>query len=71
MVQRPRGTRDFTPSEMRRRMALEQLLESTSQKFGYHRVQTPIFETLDLFTAKSGPASYLSCMHSRINPIEP
>ena len=55
MVQRPRGTRDFTPSEMRRRMALEQLLESTSQKFGYHRVQTPIFETLDLFTAKSGP----------------
>ncbi|DAC16060.1 MAG TPA: hypothetical protein D7H86_00285, partial [Candidatus Poseidoniales archaeon] len=55
MVQRPRGTRDFTPSEMRRRMALEQLLETTSQKFGYHRVQTPIFETLDLFTAKSGP----------------
>jgi histidyl-tRNA synthetase len=55
MVQRPRGTRDFTPIEMKRRLALENLLEKCSRSFGYSRVQTPIFESLDLFTAKSGP----------------
>ncbi len=55
MVQRPRGTRDFTPSVMNRRLAFENLLESKALSHGFKRVQTPIFETLDLFTAKSGP----------------
>lgn len=55
MVQRPRGTRDFTPDVMSRRLAFENLLESKAQSHGFKRVQTPIFETLDLFTAKSGP----------------
>ena len=55
MVQRPRGTRDFTPDVMSRRLAFESLLESKARSHGFKRVQTPIFETLDLFTAKSGP----------------
>ena len=55
MVQRPRGTRDFTPVIMNRRLAFENLLESKARTHGFKRVQTPIFESLDLFTAKSGP----------------
>ncbi len=55
MVQRPRGTRDFIPSTMRRRLAFENLLEKKAEIHGFKRVQTPIFESLDLFTAKSGP----------------
>ena len=55
MTQRPRGTRDFTPDVMNRRLAFENLLESKSKIHGFKRVQTPIFESLDLFTAKSGP----------------
>ena len=55
MVSRARGVRDFPPEAMRRRMVLENLLESKASAHGFNRVQTPIFETLDLFTAKSGP----------------
>lgn len=55
MVQRPRGTRDFGPAEMKRRLAFESLLENQALCHGFSRVQTPIFESLDLFTAKSGP----------------
>lgn len=55
MVQRPRGTRDFIPEVMNRRLAFENLLENKALSHGFKRVQTPIFETLDLFTAKSGP----------------
>ena len=55
MVQRPRGTRDFIPKVMNRRLAFEQLLEDCAQASGFNRVQTPIFESLELFTAKSGP----------------
>lgn len=55
MVSRARGVRDFPPEAMRRRMVLENLLESKAVTHGFNRVQTPIFETLDLFTAKSGP----------------
>ncbi|MGB0237022.1 MAG: histidine--tRNA ligase [Poseidonia sp.] len=55
MVQRPRGTRDFTPAAMKRRLALERLLEDVAQRHGFSRVQTPVFESLELFTAKSGP----------------
>ena len=54
-MQRPRGTRDFTPAAMKRRLALEHLLEDVAQRHGFSRVQTPVFESLELFTAKSGP----------------
>jgi len=56
VFQIPRGTRDFTPEEMQKRRYIEDKIRSTFQKFGYKEVQTPTFETLELFTAKSGEA---------------
>jgi histidyl-tRNA synthetase len=54
MYQIPRGTRDFTSTDMQKRRIVEERIKSTFQKFGYKEIQTPIFETLELFTAKSG-----------------
>ena len=54
MFQIPRGTRDFTPEEMQKRRYVEEKMRIAFQHFGYKEVQTPTFETLELFTAKSG-----------------
>ena len=54
MYQIPRGTRDFTPEEMQKRLYVEENIRSTFQSFGYREIQTPTFENLELFTAKSG-----------------
>ncbi len=56
MYQIPRGTRDFTSEEMFKRRYVEDSIKSTFQSFGYREVQTPTFENLELFTAKSGEA---------------
>lgn len=56
MIQRPRGTRDFTPNDMVIRRLIEQNLSSTAIKFGYQEVATPTFEHAELFTRKSGAA---------------
>jgi histidyl-tRNA synthetase len=50
----PRGTRDFTPEEMQKRRIVEEVMRNTFVLFGYHEIQTPTFENLELFTAKSG-----------------
>jgi histidyl-tRNA synthetase len=50
----PRGTRDFNPHEMQKRRYIEEVMCSTFKSYGYREVQTPTFETLELFTAKSG-----------------
>jgi len=52
----PRGTRDFTPEEMEKRRFVEENMRRTFKTFGYREIQTPTFETLELFTAKSGDA---------------
>ena len=54
MFKIPRGTRDFTPEEMQKRNYIEKGMRTTFRSFGYREVQTPTFETLELFTAKSG-----------------
>jgi histidyl-tRNA synthetase len=54
VFQLPRGTRDFTPEEMKKHRYVEENLVSTFRSFGYEEIQTPTFETLELFTAKSG-----------------
>lgn len=54
MFQIPRGTRDFTPDDMQKRRSVENAMRKVFQSFGYREVQTPAFETLELFTAKSG-----------------
>jgi len=50
----PRGTRDFSPEEMQKRNYIEKVMRNTFETFGYREIQTPSFETLELFTAKSG-----------------
>ncbi|MCK4995718.1 MAG: histidine--tRNA ligase [Thermoplasmatales archaeon] len=54
MFKIPRGTRDFTSEEMQKRRYVEEVMRKTFETFGYKQVQTPTFETLELFTAKSG-----------------
>ena len=54
MLKIPRGTRDFTSEEMQKRRYVEEVMRKTFETFGYKQVQTPTFETLELFTAKSG-----------------
>ena len=54
MFQLPRGTRDFTSKEMEKRKFVEEKIRSTFESYGYKEIQTPTFETLELFTAKSG-----------------
>ena len=52
MLKIPRGTRDFIPEEMDKRRYIEDCMRSTFHTFGYREIQTPTFETLDLFTLK-------------------
>ena len=54
MFERARGTRDFGPAEMGRRLAFEKMCEKVASCYGFQRVSTPTFERLELFTAKSG-----------------
>jgi len=56
VFQIPRGTRDHTPEQMEKRQALEEKIRATFKTYGYREIQTPTFETLELFTAKSGDA---------------
>ncbi len=56
MFQIPRGTRDFSPEDMQKRRYVENQMRTLFTQFGYGEVQTPTFENLELFTAKSGEA---------------
>jgi histidyl-tRNA synthetase len=53
---RPRGTRDLLPSEMGRRRVVESRLRDVAERWCYREVATPAFESLELFTLKSGAA---------------
>ncbi len=53
--ERPRGTNDYGPDEMARRRAVETALRDTAHRFGFREIGTPTFESLELFTTKSGP----------------
>ena len=54
-IQRPRGTRDFGPDEMAVRHQVAARMRAVFAAYGYREVQTPAFEELALFAAKSGP----------------
>ncbi len=54
--QRPRGTRDFSPDEMERRRAVEEIMRTTAHTFGFKEIATPTFEQTKLFTERSGEA---------------
>ena len=55
MFERPRGTNDWGPEEMAKRRFVESRFIQLAESFGFREVSTPMFESLDLFTAKSGP----------------
>ena len=55
MFDRPRGTNDWGPEDMAKRRVVESAFVRTAEAFGLREIQTPIFESLELFTAKSGP----------------
>src|SRR3989442_7350716 len=56
MFERPRGTNDWGPEDMAKRRFVESRFVQLAESFGFREDSTPTFESLDLFTAKSGPA---------------
>lgn len=55
MFERPRGTNDWGPEDMAKRRFVESRFVQLAESFGFREIATPTFESLDLFTAKSGP----------------
>ena len=50
----PKGTRDFSPSEIRRRNFIFDIIKSKFQKFGFSPIETPSIENLSTLTGKYG-----------------
>lgn len=50
----PKGTRDFSPSEMVRRNYIFETIGFVFKKYGYQEIQTPTMENLDTLTGKYG-----------------
>ena len=56
MFERPRGTNDWGPEDMAKRRFVDSRFIQLAESFGFREVSTPTFESLELFTSKSGPA---------------
>ncbi|RZN62794.1 MAG: histidine--tRNA ligase [Methanonatronarchaeia archaeon] len=54
LIQKPKGTRDFSPEEMEIRRLVEEKVRKICKKSGFREVKTPTFEYTDLFELKSG-----------------
>ena len=54
MVERPRGTRDFYPNEMRLRSWLFDKFHASSKAHGFEEYDSPILEYEELYTRKQG-----------------
>ena len=54
VIQPVKGTRDFYPEQMARRVWLYNTMRNVSESFGYQEYEAPILESLDLYAAKSG-----------------
>jgi len=50
----PRGTRDFSPTEMVRRNYIFDTIKSVFRKYGYQQIETPSMENLSTLTGKYG-----------------
>ncbi len=51
----PRATRDFLPGETAARNHVRARFVKAAESYGFREVQTPIFEHVELFSARSGP----------------
>ncbi|AIJ05802.1 histidyl-tRNA synthetase [Methanocaldococcus bathoardescens] len=54
MFQKPRGTRDFLPEEMKKRRFIENKLREVFERYGYREILTPTFESFELIAKKTG-----------------
>ena len=50
----PKGTRDFSPLEMRKRSFVMEVIKSKFQNFGFEQIETPVMENLSTLTGKYG-----------------
>lgn len=50
----PKGTRDFSPSDMRKRNYVFQIIKQSFEKFGFDQIETPSMENLETLTGKYG-----------------
>lgn len=50
----PKGTRDFSPTEMVKRNYIFETIKAVFKKFGYQEIQTPTMENLSTLTGKYG-----------------
>ena len=57
MIQAPKGTYDVLPRDMERRRALAGHAERILGAAGYHRIETPVFESTELFARGVGEAT--------------
>ena len=53
----PRGTHDILPSEFPRWQRVIEEFEDVCDRYGYKRIQTPVFEDTELFVRTSGQGS--------------
>jgi len=57
IAQRPRGTQDLLPAEQPYWDAMEATAKDVAGRFGYQRIETPIFEPTELFVRGAGESS--------------
>src|SRR5580698_3359718 len=50
----PKGTRDFSPTEMVRRNYIFDTIKSVFRKYGYQQIETPAMENLSTLMGKYG-----------------
>ena len=50
----PKGTRDFSPFDMRRRNYIFQKIITAFDKYGFEQIETPAMENLSTLTGKYG-----------------
>jgi histidyl-tRNA synthetase len=50
----PKGTRDFGPTQMRKRLFIFDTIRRTFQRFGFQPLETPTMENLSVLTGKYG-----------------
>lgn len=50
----PKGTRDFSPSEVAKRQYIISIIKSNFEKFGFQPIETPSFENSDTLMGKYG-----------------
>ncbi len=56
-IQSPRGTFDILPEQAPLRLAVEKVARSVLESAGYERIETPAFESTELFTRSVGEAT--------------